>query len=117
MKNRNVKRINELKGILLKRRYDLVEKVDRSMQEGAATLTSDENDAATYAESEDLALNIANMDSTTLREVDLALQRIDSGDYGVCDNCEGDIGTARLKAIPHATLCIECKALEEQGLI
>ena len=45
-----------------------------------------------------------------LDEVDGALARIDSGEYGKCENCARDISPARLEARPEATLCIECKS-------
>ncbi len=39
-----------------------------------------------------------------------ALSRIESGDYGVCDNCGADIAPARLAVLPTATRCIKCAA-------
>ena len=38
---------------------------------------------------------------------------IDSGDYGYCDKCGVEIGLKRLEARPTATLCIDCKTLDE----
>ena len=43
-----------------------------------------------------------------------ALQRIDAGTYGTCDNCGGPIGKARLQAFPRATLCVTCKQRQER---
>jgi RNA polymerase-binding protein DksA len=43
-----------------------------------------------------------------------ALERIDSGSYGTCDNCGGPIGKARLQAFPRATLCVTCKQRQER---
>ena len=48
-----------------------------------------------------------------LDEVDGALARLDSGEYGKCENCGRDISAARLEARPEATLCIDCKSLQE----
>ena len=42
-----------------------------------------------------------------------ALERLESGEYGVCEECGEDIGIARLKARPVTTLCIECKSNQE----
>ncbi|MEY2632520.1 MAG: hypothetical protein RIR00_1174, partial [Pseudomonadota bacterium] len=44
---------------------------------------------------------------------DETLGRIDSADYGYCDKCGVEIGIKRLEARPTATLCIDCKTLEE----
>ena len=43
-----------------------------------------------------------------------ALERIDSGTYGTCENCGGPIGKARLQAFPRATFCVTCKQRQER---
>jgi DnaK suppressor protein len=48
-----------------------------------------------------------------LAQVEVALQRLDSGDYGKCVNCGQRIHPDRLKALPSATLCINCKHQED----
>ena len=50
-----------------------------------------------------------------LQLVNHALQKIDEGTYGLCDRCQQPIGEERLMALPHATLCVHCKAREEKG--
>lgn len=47
-------------------------------------------------------------------DINRALQRIDEGTYGRCENCDGPIGERRLKALPFARLCIECKHEQER---
>lgn len=49
-----------------------------------------------------------------LDQVDRALRKIAAGTYGKCANCGKSIEAARLKALPHASLCISCKRLEER---
>lgn len=44
------------------------------------------------------------------RAVESALDRLDSGTYGICESCGGPIGEARLEAMPDATLCVACKS-------
>ena len=44
----------------------------------------------------------------TLREIEDALAKLDDGDYGRCESCGGEIGEARLEAMPSARLCINC---------
>lgn len=48
-----------------------------------------------------------------LGRVNVALQRVEKGSYGLCDCCGGEIGAERLKALPYADKCIECKRKEE----
>ncbi len=50
-----------------------------------------------------------------LRMVNHALHKVDEGTYGLCDSCGAPIADDRLQALPHATLCIRCKAREEKG--
>lgn len=50
-----------------------------------------------------------------LTQIEDALERIDSGQYGVCRRCGEPIEAARLEAIPYAELCVACKKLEEHG--
>jgi DnaK suppressor protein len=50
-----------------------------------------------------------------LAEIDAALERIDAGTYGICANCGQEITPERLEALPHATLCIDCKRREGEA--
>ena len=43
-----------------------------------------------------------------------ALQRIDEGTFGICRICGGEVGRARLEAVPTATQCIRCKSKREE---
>lgn len=47
-------------------------------------------------------------------QIDHALVRVADGSYGVCESCGKSIEAARLKALPHATLCISCKRRDER---
>ena len=49
-----------------------------------------------------------------LAEIDAALERIDAGTYGTCASCGREIPPERLEALPHATLCIDCKRREAE---
>jgi RNA polymerase-binding transcription factor len=51
--------------------------------------------------------------SNVLAEIDAALDRVESGTFGICANCGSEIPAERLEAVPWATLCIDCKRLEE----
>ena len=50
-----------------------------------------------------------------VRDIDIALARIDDGTYGICTRCGMEIPAERLDAVPYAVLCVECKRLEERG--
>lgn len=57
-----------------------------------------------------LAANAREM----LEQTERALERLDSGTYGLCENCGKPIGKARMLAFPRATLCVECKQKQER---
>ena len=50
-----------------------------------------------------------------VREIDLAIGRIDAGTYGTCSRCGQAIPEERLAAVPYAVLCVACKRLEERA--
>ncbi len=50
----------------------------------------------------------------TVQQIDAALVSLQTGRYGVCASCAEPIPTARLRAVPFATLCLSCQALREQ---
>jgi len=50
----------------------------------------------------------------SIAQIDRALQKLENGSYGLCDKCGQPIGEARLRIAPFATLCVECKRLEER---
>jgi RNA polymerase-binding protein DksA len=56
----------------------------------------------------------AARDGNLLYHLNLALERIDKGEFGACVQCGKDISMERLEAVPHARLCIECKSKEEK---
>ena len=51
----------------------------------------------------------------TVRQIDAALGRLQSGAYGRCDACGGAIPLARLRAVPFATRCVPCQSAKEDG--
>ena len=50
-----------------------------------------------------------------LGQVNDALVKFDKGTYGLCGDCGGKIDRARLKALPYATLCIQCQQQRERS--
>lgn len=73
---------------------------------GTDTGATDEN--VHERENYEVALAAAGSLEDQLVAVDAAMERIDRGTYGVCDNCDNEIPEARLEANPAATICIDC---------
>lgn len=75
---------------------------------------SDPNDRATQEEEFALELRARDRERKLTRKIDEAVKRLDNDDYGYCEACGAEIGLRRLEARPTATLCIDCKTLQEQ---
>jgi DnaK suppressor protein len=78
-----------------------------------ATIFADPNDRA--SQESDMALELRNRDRERklIKKIDETIAKIDTGDYGYCESCGIEIGLKRLEARPTATLCIDCKTLDE----
>ena len=63
----------------------------------------------------DLMIGILQNSEAEVCEIDAALQKIESGVYGVCEGCKSPIDRARLAALPFARLCMKCKQAEESN--
>jgi RNA polymerase-binding protein DksA len=72
-------------------------------------------DQGTDAMEREMAFMLASKSGRLIYHIDEALRRIDEGNYGLCFLCKKPISKARLEAVPHARLCIECKSAEENG--
>ena len=70
-------------------------------------------DQGTDAMEREMAFMFASKSGRLVYHIEEALRRIESGTYGLCAQCYKPISATRLKAVPHARLCIKCKESEE----
>ncbi|MDR0735650.1 MAG: RNA polymerase-binding protein DksA [Zoogloeaceae bacterium] len=107
--------LKHFRAILENVKKGLGEDIDRTVHtmQDEATIFADPNDRA--SQETDIAIELRNRDRERklIKKIDETLARIDSGDYGYCDKCGVEIGIKRLEARPTATLCIDCKTLDE----
>ncbi len=108
--------VTEIRKLLLARREDLLaeirEEIDQS-QVGAKQRSADPTDQASDSADGDLALALAQSDTDELQQIEGALTRLRAGELGVCEECGCNIPMARLRALPYATTCIDCKRRRE----
>ena len=71
-------------------------------------------DRASASSDQALKLKIRTRESYLIKKVKQALERIDNGTYGICDECEEEISIKRLEARPVTTKCIDCKKNQEE---
>ena len=74
------------------------------------TAYTDAIDQASADIDKSFAMQMKNRERETLIQIDVALRRIEAGDFGECERCSEAISEARIKAFPLTTLCIDCKA-------
>lgn len=92
--------------------------LNRSQREASGDLSSYSYhmaDQGTDNFDREFALNLVSSEQDVLYEIDEALQRVDAGTYGICQDCGRAIEKARLKAVPFARMCIACKSASEKG--
>ena len=80
---------------------------------GCEALPPDVVDRASMESDRNFALLMRERDRQTLAGIREALSRIESGEYGECEECGDEIALARLKAQPMATLCVHCQSQRE----
>lgn len=103
------------RGILLAWKKSLMEEVDRTVHhmQDEATNFPDPNDRATQESEFSLELRTRDRERKLIKKIEEALSRLDTQEYGFCEGCGVEIGIRRLEARPTATLCIDCKTLDE----
>ena len=111
----NTKQLEHFRKMLEAWKAELSHDIDitlHSMQE-EQTVFADPNDRAT--QESDMALELRNRDRERrlIKKINETIDKIKSGDYGYCESCGIEIGLERLQARPTASMCIECKTLEE----
>jgi DnaK suppressor protein len=97
-------------------RNELMVEVDRTVQHMQMENVnySDPNDRASLETDMGLELRARDRERKLIRKITQAMDRIKEGEYGYCEACGVEIGLRRLEARPTATLCIDCKTLEEK---
>jgi len=71
-------------------------------------------DVATDTYDREFSLGLASNERKVLYELEDALKKIEEGTFGVCEDCKCLITKTRLKAIPHARLCVKCQEKKER---
>ena len=107
--------LEHFRQILIAWKRELMEEVDRTvhhMQDEARNFP-DPNDGATQESEFGLELRTRDRERKLLKKIDSALERIDDGSYGFCEETGEEIGLRRLEARPVATLSVEAQERRE----
>jgi len=111
----NPRQLAHFRKMLEEMKRDLGQDIDRTVHtmQDEATIFADPNDRA--SQESDMSLELRNRDRERklIKKIDETIASIDAGEYGYCNSCGVEIGLKRLEARPTATLCIDCKTLDE----
>lgn len=101
--------------ILTLLRKQIMEEADRTVHhmKDDAVNYPDPNDRASQEEEFRLELRARDRERKLLKKIEESLQMLTDKEYGYCEVCGVEIGLRRLEARPTATLCIDCKMLDE----
>lgn len=103
-------RLNQILGHLTRRNAA----VDRDRRREGG-MEADFAEQATVRENDEVLDALSKEGRDQLELVGRALERLDGGDYGTCEDCQGDVGQARLEALPYAVTCIACARKRESA--
>ncbi|MGD9717459.1 MAG: RNA polymerase-binding protein DksA [Sulfuricurvum sp.] len=104
--------------ILLTRKAQIIKNitgVESEMNQLRELELNDEDDYASVSNDNMVENAIGAQQMQELQEIEAALAKIKSKQYGICEMCEDDIGFQRLKVKPHAKYCIVCRPIVEKN--
>ena len=110
----NKNEVESFRNLLTQRIMELRSEAGQTVED----MDEDENfpdptDRAALESNRNSVLRIRDRERKLIVKMQEALQRLEAGDFGVCEECGEAIGVERLKARPVTTLCIECKSNQE----
>jgi DnaK suppressor protein len=106
-----------IKDMLLKRREELIREIARRSKATAVSGVSDIGDILDSVSEErtrELDMILTDREKQKLKQIEDALDRIEENTYGLCEECGVKIPRARLKVVPFAKYCVECKETIER---
>lgn len=106
---------SDIRSQLLQMKTATLNEIARSIKKGSETNlreepTGDIYDQASSERDRELGLILNDREREKLHSIDDALLRMDEGEYGICEECDEDIPTGRLKAMPFTRHCVKCKS-------
>ncbi|HNS04748.1 MAG TPA: TraR/DksA family transcriptional regulator [Candidatus Saccharicenans sp.] len=108
----------EFRKLLLERKNSIIRKLSQFYHESKEIETDTALDVADKAETsytKEFLLGLTDSEREQLQLIDQALDRLEKGEYGLCQVCHREIGKKRLQIIPWTPYCIDCQEKIERG--
>ncbi len=113
----NKQQLETFKKLLSAKRDEIVRRAEQTLQQDMTLDSDDLPDEMDLASSEYLqafTFRLRGREKNLLDKIQKALDRIDNGTFGICEECDEPISIKRLEARPETTLCIRCKEEQER---
>lgn len=105
----------QIKMKLLQQRAMLLSEAEVALNElPGQAIFPDLGDQATAETDRNFMLRLRGREQRLLKKIDQALERVEAGTFGICEDCGNEINLKRLEARPVTTMCIDCKTLQEE---
>jgi DnaK suppressor protein len=108
--------LREIRELLITQKEELLKSAADTLSELAEPAENypDPTDRATFEANRSFNLRMRERELNLINKIDRALDRLNSGRFGICEVCGEEIGLPRLKARPVTTLCFDCKSAQEE---
>lgn len=104
---------------VLEKRLEYLEvtndKLHKNMQEVGLLRFKDNADIVAMQSQMSLNNSVLERNQQEIKEILASLAKFESGIYGICEMCEGEIGIERLQSKPHTRFCIDCREIYEKS--
>jgi DnaK suppressor protein len=109
--------------LIVRKRKEVLKELNRELNEWVnqsseikSLIGSDMGDLSTLSLSSDLSVSLVSRYSNMLKQLDQALERIEEGTYGLCEECGRKIDDRRLEILPSTLYCTPCQqSIEKEG--
>lgn len=110
------KHLTKFKKLLLEEKQRVINNSLKNLDDIKVDLDDlpDEADLAASEQTQNLAFKLRDRERLILAKIDGALEKIEAGNFGLCERCEEPIEVRRLEAQPISNLCLPCKEIEER---
>jgi DnaK suppressor protein len=110
------KNLADFKTLLQRQMDELLHDAGKTVSEMTEENTNfpDPTDRASLESDRNFELRIRDRERKLIKKIREALERLDDGQFGLCESCEEEISVERLRGRPVTTLCIDCKTEQER---
>ncbi|MFW2331209.1 MAG: TraR/DksA family transcriptional regulator [Nitrospinota bacterium] len=89
--------------------FNSAQQIDAAIRKSNDERRGDDVDLAEVEIAQERSLQLRNKKFFELKQIEVAMKKLEAGTYGLCENCDSKIPPKRLKVLPYSLYCIECQ--------